>query len=58
MKLTDEQIAKIMTSESKSKTILVDEKDTEKTIEFHQKEGWKLIKKTQMNGRAKLTFGK
>ena len=58
MKLTDEQIAKIMTSESKSKTILVDEKDTEKTIEIHQKEGWKLIKKTQMNGRAKLTFEK
>ena len=58
MKLTDEQIAKIMTSESKSKTILVDEKDAEKTIEIHQKEGWKLIKKTQMNGRAKLTFEK
>ena len=58
MKLTDEQIAKIMTSESKSKTILVDEKDAEKTIEIHQKEGWKLIKKTQKNGRAKLTFEK
>lgn len=58
MKLTDEQIAKIMTSESKSKTILVDEKDTEKTIEIHQKEGWKLIKKSEMNGRTKLTFEK
>ena len=58
MKLTDEQIAKIMTSESKSKTILVDEKDAEKTIEIHQKEGWKLIKKSEMNGRTKLTFEK
>ena len=58
MKLTDEQIAKIMTRESKSKTILVDEKNTEKTIKIHQKEGWKLIKKSEMNGRTKLTFEK
>ena len=58
MKLTDEQIAKIMTRESKSKTILVDDKNTEKTIKIHQKEGWKLIKKSEMNGRTKLTFEK
>lgn len=58
MKLTDDQIAKIMTSESKSKTILVDEKDAEKVIENHQKEGWKLLKITEMNGRTKLTFEK
>ena len=58
MKLADEQIAKIMTSESKSKTVLIDEKDAEKTIEIHQKEGWKLIKKSEMNGRTKLTFEK
>ena len=58
MKLTDKQIAKIMTHESTSKTILVDVKDTEKTIENHQKEGWKLIKKSEINGRTKLTFEK
>ena len=58
MKLTDEQIAKIMTSESKSKTILVDEKDAEKTIEIHLKDGWKLLKKSEVNGRTKLTFEK
>jgi len=58
MKLTDEQIAKIMTSESKSKSLLVDPKDAEKTIEIHQKEGWKLVKKSEINGRTKLTFEK
>ena len=58
MKLTDEQIAKIMTKESKSKTLLVDEKDLRKTIEIHEKDGWKLIKKSEVNGRTKLTFEK
>ena len=58
MKLSDEQIAKIMTSESKSKSLLVDVKDAEKTIEIHQKEGWKLVKKSEINGRTKLTFEK
>ena len=56
MKLTDDQIAAIMTKESKSKTLLVDEKDAEKTIDFHEKEGWKLDKKSEINGRIKLTF--
>ena len=56
MKLTNEQIASIMNKESKSKTLLVNEKDAEKTIDFHQKEGWKLLKKTEINGRIKLTF--
>ena len=58
MKLTDEQIASILNKEGKSKTILVDENDAEKTIENHLKEGWKLIKKSEINGRAKLTFEK
>ena len=58
MKLNDEQIASILNKEGKSKTILVDEKDTEKTIENHLQEGWKLIKKSEMNGRTKLTFEK
>ena len=58
MKLTDEQIASILNKEGKSKTLLVDEKDAGKTIEIHLKDGWKLIKKTEVNGRTKLTFEK
>ena len=58
MKLTDEQIASLLVKEGKSKTILVDEKDAKKTIENHQKEGGKLTKKSEINGRAKLTFEK
>ena len=58
MKLTDDQIASILIKEGKSKTILVDEKDAEKTIEIHQKEGWKLLKKSMLNGKTKLTFEK
>ena len=57
-KLTDEQIASILNKEGKSKTILVDEKDAGKTIEIHEKEGWKLVKKSQLNDRVKLTFEK
>jgi hypothetical protein len=56
MKLTDEQIASIMTKESKSKTLLVDKKDKEITIDVYKKDGWKLIKETEVNGRTKLTF--
>jgi hypothetical protein len=58
MKLTDEQIAKIMTKDSKTKTLLVDEKNAGKTIEIHEKDGWKLVKKSEINGRTKLTFTK
>ena len=58
MKLTDEQIASILNKEGKSKTILVDEKDAGKTIEIHEREGWKLVKKSELNGRVKLTFEK
>ena len=58
MKLTNDQIASILNKEGKSKTILVDAKDAEKTIENHLQEGWKLIKKSEMSGRTKLTFEK
>ena len=58
MKLTDEQIAKIMVKEGKTKTILVDDKTVTKVIEDHEKDGWKLLKKSQINGRTKLTFKK
>ena len=58
MKLTDEQIRSIMVKDGKSKTILVDPKEASKVIEDHQKEGWKLLKKSEVNGRTKLTFEK
>jgi len=58
MKLTDEQIKSIMVKDGKSKTILVDQTEVEKVIENHQKDGWKLLKKSEINGRTKLTFKK
>lgn len=58
MKLTDEQIASIMQKESTAKTILVDNEAVEKTIKEHEKDGWILVKKTEINGRTKLTFKK
>lgn len=56
MKLSDDQIRSIMTKESKSKTLLIDSKITGKTIEFYEKDGWKLVKQSEVNGRTKLTF--
>ena len=58
MELTDEQIRSIMVKEGKSKTILVDLKDKDKTLEEHKKDGWKLVKESELNGKAKLTFEK
>ena len=58
MKLSDEQIRSIMVKEGKSKTILVDQNEATKIIEDHQEEGWKLVKKSEINGRTKLTFEK
>lgn len=58
MKLTDEQIRSIMVKDGQSKTILVDHKEAPKVIEDHQKAGWKLLKKSELNGRTKLTFEK
>jgi hypothetical protein len=58
MKLTDEQIKSIMVKEGKSKTILMDHNEAPKVIEEHQKDGWKLLKKSEINGRTKLTFEK
>ena len=58
MKLTDDQIRSIMVKEGKSKTILVDLEEAPKSIKLHEAEGWKLIKQSEVNGRAKLTFEK
>ena len=56
MKLTDEQIASILTTNVTSKTILVDNDKVIETIEQYEKDGWKLYKQTEINGRTKLTF--
>jgi len=58
MKLTDEQIKSIMVKDGKSKTILVEPAEITKVIEDHEKDGWKLLKKSELNGRTKLTFEK
>jgi len=58
MKLTDDQIRSIMVKDGKSKTILVDLDEAPNTIKLHKKDGWKLIKQSEVNGRAKLTFEK
>lgn len=58
MKLTDEQIASIMTKETASKTVLVSIEDAESVIKSHQKEGWELLKKSEISGRVKITFKK
>ena len=56
MKLSDEQIRSIMVKESKSKTVLVEPKNTGKTVDLYEKDGWKLVKQSEINGRTKLTF--
>ena len=58
MKLTEEQIRSIMVKDGKSKTILVNNDEAQIVIEDHQKDGWKLLKKSELNGRTKLTFEK
>lgn len=56
MSLTDEQIAKMMTKEIKSKTILVSFEDLEKVKEEHIKDGWELVNVVPLNNRFKITF--
>ena len=58
MKLTDDQIRSIMVKEGSSKSLLVESNKADETIKSHEKEGWKLIKKSEINGRTKLTFEK
>lgn len=58
MKLTDEQIASILTKDVTCKTILVYNDNVFDTILAHQKEGWTFVTKTEINGKVKLTFKK
>lgn len=58
MKLTDEQIASIMTKEISCKTLMVSKEDAENVIKCHHKDGWELVNKTEISGRYKITFKK
>lgn len=58
MKLSDDQIRSIMTKQGYSKTILAENNKVKTVISEHEKDGWKLIKKSEVNGRTKLTFEK
>ncbi len=52
----DERIRKFMSKEVKSKTILIDSKDFDKVLNEHTIDGWTLVRKTEINGRLKVTF--
>lgn len=56
MKLTDEQIASILTKDNISKTVLVDNDKVIEAIKNHEKDGWKLYKQSAINNKTKLTF--
>ena len=56
MKLTDEQIASILTKDNISKTVLVDNDKVIETLKNHEKDGWKLYKQSTINNKTKLTF--
>ena len=59
MKLSDEQIKSIMQKEGSSKTLLVDEDLKARTIEEHEKEGWKLFRSTLISSnKVRLTYTK
>lgn len=45
-----------MSKEVKSKTILIDPADLDKIVGEHESEGWKLVRKAELNGRLKVTF--
>jgi len=58
MEKIDEKIKRLMQKESKSKTILIDKENFDQVIEEQTKEGFKLIKKSEVNDKFKVTFEK
>jgi hypothetical protein len=56
MENLDERIRKFMSKEVKFKTILIDPADLDKVVGEHESEGWKLVRKAELNGRLKVTF--
>lgn len=58
MKLTDEQIASIMSKDISSKTMLVDASKVDEIIKAHLEDGWRLIKQSNAGEKVKITFQK
>lgn len=58
MKLTDEQIRKIMEKEIKCKTLLVSFEDLEKTKQEYLDDGWEFVNAVPLSNRFKVTFRK
>lgn len=58
MQNIEEKISRLMQKESKAKTILIEKENLDKVIEEQAKEGFKLIKKSEINGKIKVTFVK
>lgn len=56
MSLTDEQIAKMFNKNVDTKTILVSKNELQNVIDTNIKDGWKLIRTTEINDRVKVTF--
>lgn len=56
MSLTDEQIAKMFNKNVDTKTILVSKNELQNVIDTNIKDGWKLIRTTEINDRIKVTF--
>ncbi|MCQ2086953.1 MAG: hypothetical protein MJZ37_02630 [Bacilli bacterium] len=58
MALTEEQIARMMTKHITCKTVLVDPKKEDESINQHMLEGWEVASKVDCNGRVKITYRK
>ena len=54
----DERIRELMQKDIKSKTILVNASELEKTKKEYLDDGWKLVNVVEVNGRFKVTFTK
>lgn len=58
MKISDEQIANLLCQDVISKTILVQPDELKNVISSHTKDGWKIVKQSDLNGKIKVTFQK
>ena len=56
MKLSDEQLQKILVKNIESKTLLVSPSDIEKVKQEHLSQGWHVFHEVEINGRMKITF--
>ncbi|MCQ2771811.1 MAG: hypothetical protein MJ238_00845 [Bacilli bacterium] len=58
MAITEERIKELMAKDVSTKTLLVDASNLEETKRQHEKDGWRLVKETELNGKYKITFQK